>query len=63
MKFFKVVFGCGNGEKFWRYYESTSVLSLVSYLSNYGHTVDFIVEIKRINRLPAYISPIKAVIN
>lgn len=60
MKFnFKVVFEDCFCEKHFSYYESTSISALISYLSDNGCAVGFIVEIKRVSRLPKNVLPFK----
>lgn len=56
MKFiFKVIWERSDGEKErGQYYESTSISALMSYFSYIGAAVGYIVEIKRVSRLPKH---------
>lgn len=50
--FFKLVYECHGGETAYRYYESTSISALLSYLADYGFGVGSIIEVKRVSRVP-----------
>ncbi len=50
--YFKVVWECGNNETDYCYYQSTSISALLSYLADYGFSVGFITQVKRVSRLP-----------
>ena len=51
--FFKVTYERKDGDlDFYCYYKSTSIPALISYLSDMGCAVGFIVEVKRVSRLP-----------
>lgn len=52
--YYKVVFERGDGDRYWHYYECTSLSNLISALSLSGEKIHFIVEIKRISRLPKW---------
>lgn len=54
MKFyFKVTWERSDGEKDdSHYYESTSISALISYFADIGAAVGYIIEIKRVSRLP-----------
>lgn len=57
--YFKIRFEFDSGHNCWRYYESTSISALISWLADNGCAVGFIIEIKRIARLPQGVLPYK----
>lgn len=50
--YFKVVWECCGNETAYCYYQSTSISALLSYLGDFGFGLGFIIEVKRISRLP-----------
>ena len=51
--FFKVTWERSDGEKDGSYYyQSTSISALISYFADIGVAVGFVVEVKRVSRLP-----------